>query len=126
MNAAQAYQAYSQNNINTNSNEKLVLMLYEGILRFATFAKKAIQVGEVEKRVQWINRTIDIFSELSNTLDMKNGDDVALYLQGLYQHQIILLSRANSENSEVHLDTVIGVARGLIDAWKEVTRNALD
>ena len=125
MNTAQAYQTYSQNNININSNDKLVLMLYEGILKFTTFAKKAIQVGDVEKRVQWINRSIDIFSELSNTLNIKEGGEVAEYLQGLYNHQIVVLTRANIENNEEHLDTVIRVARGLMDAWREVTSSEL-
>jgi flagellar protein FliS len=126
MNTTLAHQAYSQNNVNINSQEKLVLMLYEGILRFTTFAKKAMESSDIEKKAYWINRTIDIFSELSSSLDMKAGGETAEYLEGLYNHQIIILTRANLDNEIEHLDTVIRVTRGLIEAWKEVTQLDMD
>ncbi|WP_442765469.1 flagellar export chaperone FliS, partial [Sulfurospirillum cavolei] len=59
-----AYSTYSQNNISIESPEKLIKMLYEGILRFASQAKRAIEDGNIEKRTYWINRTSAIFAEL--------------------------------------------------------------
>jgi len=116
-----AVNAYAQNAARIESPEKLVQMLFEGVLRFTSQAKKAIDDGDIEKRVYWLNRAIDIFAELINSLNYEKGGEIADYLNGLYSHQIFLLSSANLENTAEPLDTVITVTRGLIDAWKDVT-----
>jgi len=116
-----AINAYAQNAARIESQEKLVLMLYEGILKFAAQAKKSIEIDDIEKKVYWINRAIDIFAELINSLDYEKGGDVAHYLNGLYCHQIYILTQANIEDTSENIDTVIRVTRGLIDAWKDVT-----
>jgi len=116
-----AINAYAQNAARIESQEKLVLMLYEGILKFTAQAKKCIEVNDIEKKVYWVNRTIDIFAELINSLDHVKGGDVAEYLNGLYCHQIYILTQANLDDTSEHLDTVIKVTKGLMEAWKDVT-----
>lgn len=113
-----AHSAYTQNNLSIESSEKLIQMLYEGVLRFSALAKRAIIEEDVEKRVYWINRSVAIFTELLNSLNYEGGD-AAHYLSGLYIHQIQLLSVANMENSPEKIDTVIKVTKGLLEAWKE-------
>jgi len=120
---AQAIDSYNQHNINIESPEKLIEMLYEGALKFTSFAKKAIEKNDVEKKVYWINRTINIFTELLISLDIKKGGDVALYLNGLYEQQIKFLTQANVDNNIENLDIVINVLKGLLEAWKETTHN---
>jgi len=119
---AQALNSYNQNNINIESPEKLIEMLYEGALKFTSFAKKAIQKNDIEKRVYWINRTINIFTELLISLDIEKGGEIALYLNGLYEQQIKFLIEANIENNTEKLDIVINVLKGLLDAWKDSTQ----
>jgi flagellar protein FliS len=114
-----AYSEYTQNNISIESKEKLIEMLYEGILRFNFQAKKAIEQKDFEKKSYWINRSVDIFVELINSLNF-NGGDVARYLNGLYTYQIQLLSTANVKNSLEDLDTVNKVVKGLLEAWREI------
>jgi flagellar protein FliS len=120
-----AYSTYSQNNISIESPEKLIKMLYEGILRFTSQAKKAIENGDIEKRTYWINRTSAIFAELIHSLNY-DGGTVAYYLRGLYTYQLKLLSEANLNNDTEKLDQVIGVALGLLEAWKEETENVVE
>ena len=45
-----AYSAYSQNNVSIESSEKLIKMLYEGILKFASQAKRSIELEDTEKK----------------------------------------------------------------------------
>lgn len=120
-----AYSTYSQNNVSIESPEKLIKMLYEGILRFASQAKKAIEDGNIEKRTYWINRTSAIFAELIHSLNY-DGGQVAYYLQGLYTYQLQLLAEANRKNDTSKLNEVILVARGLLEAWKDETENELE
>ena len=119
--AAAAYSAYTQNNIQIESPEKLIEMLYEGIIRFCSQAQRSIQLGDIESRVYWTNRAVAVFVELINSLDADKGGEVALYLEGLYNQQIKFLNESNLENSEKKIEIVIRVTRGLLEAWREVT-----
>ena len=116
MKSSLAYNSYQQNSVAVESPAKLVEMLYEGILRFASMAKRCIDSEDIEKKIYYINRTTDIFVELLNSLDYEKGGQVAHYLTGLYTHQIKLLTQANMENSKEKIDIVIKVVKGLLEA----------
>lgn len=126
MNSALAYNTYAQNDINIESPQKLVEMLYEGILRFNMQAKRAIENEDIEKRTYWINRSTAILTELINTLDMNASGDISAYLQGLYTHQLQTLALANSENSLERINDVTKVVKGLLEAWRESTQIGMD
>lgn len=115
-----AHNIYAQNNVGIESPEKLIEMLYEGILRFNAQAKKAIKDGDIEKRVYWINRSVTVITELVSVLDVKGGR-VANYLQGLYNYEIQLLNEANVKKDESKIDEVSSVFKGLLEAWRETT-----
>ena len=117
-----ALNAYAQNSTSIESPIKLVEMLFEGILKFTAQAKKSMLEDDIEKQVYWINRVIDIFAELINSLD-DSGEQkqLAEYLNGLYTYQIKLLTEANLECDTEKLDIVLKVARGLHEAWREET-----
>ena len=119
-----AYAAYSQNNISIESSEKLIKMLYEGVLKFTAQAKKSIELKDTEKKVYWINRTTAIFSELINSLNY-NGGDIAQYLGGLYAQQIRLLTECNMTNDTSKLDEVISVTKVLLSVWNEETEDEM-
>jgi len=113
--------SYNQSNLNIENPAKLILMLYEGALRFANFAKKYIIENDIENKVKYINKTTDIFVELINSIDFEKGGQIAYYLNGLYAYQIELLAKANAENNTEYIDQVMHVLKELIEAWKEET-----
>ncbi len=117
-----AFDVYNQNNIGVESPTKLIEMLYQGVLRFNAQAKKSIEQNDTEKKTYWINRSIAVIAELINSLDYSHGE-VAYYLNGLYTHQIKLLSEANLNNDTKNIDIVNNVFKGLIEAWREETQN---
>jgi flagellar protein FliS len=118
------YDAYKQNHAMVESPEKLIEMLYEGILKFASLAKRAMENGDFEKKAYYINRTSAIYIELISSLDMKGGN-IAEYLHGLYSYQITLLTDANIQNDSAKLDEVMKVASVLLETWKEETSLAV-
>jgi len=120
MNTNLAYNTYTQNNIGVESPEKLIQMMYEGILRFNMQAKRSINDGDIERRTYWINRSNAVISELINILDYNQGD-ISHYLSGLYSYQLRLLVEANMYNDATKLDEVNQVFKGLLEAWKEST-----
>jgi len=114
------YDAYKQNHAMVESPEKLIEMLYEGIIKFSALAKRSMQNNDIEKKVYYINRTSAIYVELISSLDMKGGN-IAEYLNGLYNYQLTLLTDANIANDIGKLDEVIKVASVLLETWKEET-----
>ncbi|MDE6885673.1 MAG: flagellar export chaperone FliS [Helicobacteraceae bacterium] len=125
MTSQSAYNVYQQNHTSVESPVKLIEMLYEGILRFSALAKRGIELNDIEKKIYYINRTTDIFTELLNVLDYDNGGEVAHYLTGLYMQQIKFLTQANLENNTEKIDIVIKVTKGLLEAWREIHQNIL-
>jgi flagellar secretion chaperone FliS len=120
MNTNLAYNTYTQNNIGVESPEKLIQMMYEGILRFNMQAKRSINDGDIERRTYWINRSNAVVSELLNILDYNQGE-ISHYLSGLYSYQLRLLVEANMYNDSTKIDEVNQVFKGLLEAWKEST-----
>ncbi len=117
------YSAYAQNSISVESPYRLIQMLFEGVLKFTGQAKMAMEEDDIEKQVHWINKTIDIFTELISSLDFNDEENLNMseYLKGLYTYQIKLLTEANIECDEERLETVMNVAQGLLEAWNEET-----
>ncbi len=122
MNNSLAYNTYAQNNVGVESPQKLIEMLYEGILRFNMQAKRSISLNDIEKRTYWINRSTAIFAELINSLNFDGNSEISHYLDGLYAHQLQTLGEANIENSIDKIDQVNKVVKGLLEAWRESTQ----
>ncbi len=109
---------YNQQAAVTEDPYMLILKLYEGLLRYLSFVKNAIEQGNIEEKFEYINKSIAIFDEMRNILDF-DGGDVAYYLDGLYLYQIETLFSAGVDDNLNAIEQVIKVVQGLIDAWKE-------
>lgn len=120
MYSANAYSTYAQNNMGVESPEKLIEMLYEGVLRFNAQAKRAIMEQQIEKKVYWINRSVAVITELINSLDKSHGE-IGFYLEGLYNYQISLLTSVIVDSDTAKLDEVNNVFKELAEAWRETT-----
>lgn len=116
-----ALNAYNQNNIQVESPHRLIEMMYEGILRFNTQAKKALRDENIEKRTYWLNRSAAIFTELMSSLNMKQEGTTSEYLSGLYAFQLEKITEANIKEDEAIINQINIVVKGLLDAWREVT-----
>ena len=119
-----AYNIYMQNNVGIESPEKLIEMLYEGVLRFNAQAKKAVKDKNIEKKIYWLNRSIAIITELVSVLDMEQEGSLAKYLEGLYDYEIQLLLQASVNDDNTKIDEVTNVFKGLLEAWRETTHVA--
>lgn len=115
-----AHNIYVENSVQIESPVKLIEMLYEGVLRFNAQAKKAIKDNDIEKRVYWINRSIAIVSELISSLDLEEKGTVSKYLNGLYNHEIKLLTEASTSNNADKVDECSKVFKELLDAWRSI------
>jgi flagellar secretion chaperone FliS len=113
-------EVYNQQSAISDDPYVLVLKLYEGVIKYLSFVKNAMEDGNVESKFTYINKTIAIFDELRNVLDF-DGGEVAYYLDGLYLYQIETLFSAGIDDNINAVNQVMKVTQGLIDAWKEET-----
>ena len=111
---------YNQQAAVTEDPYMLILKLYEGLMKYLSFVKVAIENNNIEEKFTYINKSIAIFDELRNILDFEGGD-VAYYLDGLYLYQIETLFSAGIDNNLTSIDQVNKVVKGLTDAWKDET-----
>ena len=114
------YQTYQRNQVTTASREKILLMLYEGAIRFTKQAKKALEDGDIASKGRYVSRATAIISELMATLDFKRANDLAGDLENLYIYMIDKLIEGNVENKLEAFETVEGLLKTLYQAWKEV------
>ncbi|KHO61029.1 flagellar biosynthesis protein FliS [Thermoanaerobacter sp. YS13] len=109
------YQQYKENAILTASPEELVLMLYNGIIRFIEEAKGAIEKKDYMAANNGIQRAQDIITELMLTLDMSY--DISQNLYSLYDYMLRRLIDANVKKDVTILEEVKGFAIELRDTW---------
>jgi flagellar secretion chaperone FliS len=78
------YQAYHHNAVATAAPEQLVVMLFDGALRFSRRAVNAFEAGQRPQATQAIGRVTSIVNELNATLDTEAGGDIARNLRSIY------------------------------------------
>ena len=117
---------YRHNEVATSSQGKLIIMMYEGALKFVTLAIEGIDAKDLSKKGTYINKTHDIINELSCALDMKKGGDVAHKLESLYQFILHQLTLANIKSDPKALKSIVKVLTPLMEAWKELLDNKVN
>ena len=111
---------YRENEISTSSQGRLILMMYEGAIKFATMALQSIEKGDIAGQGKYINKTHDIINELSLALDLKKGGEVAQSLESLYQFMLSQLTLANIKSDRKALEIVVKILKPLSEAWEQL------
>lgn len=121
---ARAYQAQS---ILTASPGQLVLMLFDGSIRFLNQAREAFALHEeAPRRIEAINTSLvraqNIIIELRATLNLSDGGDYAANLDRLYDYYLRRLTEANLKKQIEPVLEVSHLIQELRDGWAEMLR----
>lgn len=114
-----AYQKYKTTSIQSASREKLLLMMYEGAIKFLKKAILAAEEKQIAERGANIIRVYDIIMELNNTLDHKVGGDVATNLEQLYMYITDQLTKANISGDPQFLRNCLSIMETLLEGWQK-------
>ena len=115
---------YRQNEIATSSQGKLIVMMYEGAVKFVNLAIEGIDKKDLSKKGMNINKAHDIINELSLALNLKKGGEVAQKLESLYQFILHQLTLANIKSDRKALESILNVLIPLLEAWTELFTKA--
>ena len=111
---------YRKNQISTSSQGRLILMMYEGAIKFTSLAVDSMAKGDVANQGKYIQKAHDIVNELSLALDFKKGGDVAPRLESLYQFALSQLTLANIKSDKKPLQAVLNILTPLLEAWTQL------
>jgi flagellar protein FliS len=111
--------AYQQQSIMTAPPERLVVMLYDGAIRFFFQAAAAMREDARATALERLDRGEAIVDHLLATLDMSAGE-IAERLEGIYVFCKRLLLEARLERDADKLDLVRGYLTELREAWAQI------
>ncbi len=123
MSQKKSYDKYRKTAVKSASREKLLLMLYEGAIKYMKRARAAIENDDIKARGENIGFAYDIVMELNNTLDHKIGGDIALNLEKLYLFVNDKLVEANVKANVQPIDEALKVFEILYQGWQEAITN---
>jgi flagellar protein FliS len=116
---AYASEGYRENAVLTAPPERLVVMLYDGANRFLIQAAAAMRADAHAATNTKLQRAEAIIDELTNTLDMDQGE-VAERLQSIYLFCRRLLMEARVERDARKVHQVCELLGELRDAWAQI------
>ncbi|TDT50616.1 flagellar export chaperone FliS [Fonticella tunisiensis] len=116
---ANALNAYQQNSVNTASREKLLLMLYDGLVKFIKLGISGIEERDIQKSNTNLIKAQNILLELMATLNMKIGGELSKSLMLLYDYMYRRLIEANVKKDPEIAKEILGYAEELKDAFEK-------
>jgi flagellar protein FliS len=117
---AYARSQYQEMQVRTTPG-RLVVMLYDGALRFLHLGLHALHRGDREAQGLNLGKAQNILVELLNTLDKRAGG-LADNLESLYRYCLKQLLIAHAEDRGEYVEEVIKLMLPLRDAWEQAER----
>jgi flagellar protein FliS len=124
-----AYSAYQKTNVNTASQGKLVVLLYEGAIKQLTMALNFIDENDkikpqnIEKFGICLQKVQSIITELQVSLDMEKGGDIATNLMALYVFFNEELVQASITKDKEKIKSVLKMMSDLAESWKIIANS---
>jgi flagellar protein FliS len=113
---------YQLNQVNTATPQELTLLLYNGGIKFANLAKKAIEENNIQEAHRCLIRAQDILTELQ--LGLNYDIEIAKNLNSLYDFMKHRLFQANLKKDIAIINEVLEFFVEFRDTWKQAMEKA--
>jgi flagellar protein FliS len=120
----QAAETYRRTAVQSASPVQLIVMLYDGALRFLTEARDAHAIGDHRVRATAVSKALAIVCECQSTLDLQRGGKIAADLDRLYEYMMTRLVDVGMKKDVHAIDEVHKLMTTLRDAWSQVSTQA--
>jgi flagellar protein FliS len=114
---------YARTDIQTSDPRAVVVLLYEGAIKFLGKAADAARADARREMSEYILKTQKIIQFLTTALDFDEGGEIASNLERLYAYVRDTLNEANLHASADQLEEVIALFKPLLDAWRDVAQD---
>ena len=112
--------AYKKAAVTTKDQGTLIMMLYDGAIRFLKTAILKLEKNDLEASHNFIVKAKNIISELMVSLKVDETNKIAKDLQSLYTYMFNRLIDANIQKDVEYLKEVLDLMTELRDGWKTV------
>lgn len=123
MYSSNALNAYQQNSVNTASKEKLLIMLYEGLVKFIKQAISALEENDLQKAHTNFIKAQNIILEFMATLNMEIGGELSKSLMALYDYMYRRLVEANTKKNIEIAKEVLEFSEELKSTFEEAYKS---
>ena len=113
--------AYQDSAVTTQSRGRLIVLLYDGAIKFLKLAIKELEANNYEAKGRYIGKALDIINELNAILDMNAGGEMASNLRKLYCFMTKHLTEANIRRDPEMIREVIKLMEELNQSWKAIS-----
>ena len=110
---------YQKTTVETASNEKILIMLYDGAIQFLNKAKIALSEKNWEQSHNNLMGAQRILEEFINTIDKEPNPELAQNLINLYEYFITRLVQANMKHQIEPVDEVLKFLKELKATWEQ-------
>jgi flagellar protein FliS len=110
---------YQQSQVLTVGRERLLLLAYDGILRFLSRARRALEQRDYHEKHLGISRAQTLIIELRRTLDFAAAPELAHNLTRIYTYLIEELAQVDAHDDAPRLDHIIRLVTELREAWRD-------
>lgn len=113
---------YKRTEVNTSDNVRIISMLYDGAINFIRVAKRKMEQNDTAGKGLYLVKATAIVAELSSSLNMEAGGEIAGNLRRLYNYVLDRLLYANMKNDPKAFDDAEKILDVLRGAWQEIGR----
>ena len=114
------YQQYRATKVQTAGSVDLVVMLYQGAVRFIRLGIEAMEREDPQTAHANVVRAQDILVELRGSLNHEDGGQIAGQLSNVYDYCFRRLVTANVKKDPEAAREVVGIMRDLGTAWQQI------
>ena len=114
------HMAYKKVDVETASQGKLIVMLFNGAIQRAEEAKRQLQKDRIDGVHNNLVRAQEIIAELRGALDMNGGGDIARNLNRIYEYFQHLLVKANIQKKTSPIEECISLMTIMRDTWQDL------
>ena len=111
---------YQSIQVTTTDRGRLLLMMYEGAIKFLRQSKAGLEANDIPKFCRFLCKGQAIIAELMNTLDFEKGGDIARDLDRLYDFMLFYLTEANLYRDGKRVAKCISLIDTIYSAYKEI------
>jgi flagellar protein FliS len=115
------YDQYKQTQITTSNQGKLIVMLYDGAIKFLNIALENIPKKKFDLVNTNILKTQDIITELMVSLNMNEGGEISQNLLSLYVYFKRRLLEANIKKDPEIINEVLKLMTDMRGAWEQIS-----
>jgi flagellar protein FliS len=110
--------AYQEAQTLTADPAHIVLQLFDGATRFLRRAVKALERGDIGQWAQSMSRAHAIIGELAESLDRKQGGEIAVNLARLYEFMLLHLTQGLVAKNPRNVEQVLGLLATLREGFE--------